>query len=135
MQSVSKVRVLIIDDFDMTRALLKVILRSDEFDLVGEAENGVDGLSLFQKLRPDIVLLDLFMPGMSGLEVLKRIRQLDKRVLVLMVTGANEESFIQDAISLGADAFVVKPFNSSSVLETMDHARKTFILRSAATFR
>ena len=83
-------RVLIIEDFELTRALLKVILRSDSFEIIGEADNGEAGLEMALRLKPDIVLLDNFMPRKNGIEILPEMRKKLHKAEILMVTSETE---------------------------------------------
>ena len=84
------ISILIVDDNDMTRETLRVILRSDEYNVVGEATDGDVALDMVTKLKPDIVLLDVIMPKVSGLEALKSIRLVSTDVFILMVTANTE---------------------------------------------
>jgi len=72
MSAENKIRVVIVDDYDMTRTLLRIILRGERFDIVGEATDGQTGVELCLRLKPDIVLLDVIMPVMNGLEALEK---------------------------------------------------------------
>ncbi len=128
------IRVLIVDDFDLTRSLLQVILRSDRFDIVGEASDGQAGLDMAIKLRPDIILLDNFMPGKSGMDILPELRAKLPSAEILMVTAADEVDQVKLAMTLGANGYIVKPFNSVTVLETLNKSREKFVHASAADF-
>lgn len=130
-----KIRVVIVEDFEMTRSLLKIILRGEKFDVVGEAVDGRSGVDVCLKLKPDIVLLDLVMPIMNGIDALKEIRVHLPDASVMMVTCNDDESVICDAMANGASGYIVKPFNTASVIETMKDARDTFILRAAAKLK
>ncbi|MFZ6749165.1 response regulator [Undibacterium sp. Ren11W] len=124
----NKIRVVIIDDYDMTRSLLKIILRGEKFDIVGEASDGQSGVEMCLALKPDMVLLDVVMPIMNGIEALEKIRQNLPETLVMMVTGNDDHSVVNEAISKGASGYIVKPFNTASVIETMNQVRERFIL-------
>jgi two-component system chemotaxis response regulator CheY len=104
-------KVLIVDDNDGTRSMIKVILRQTGHTVVGEAADGEAGLKAFSELRPDVVLLDVIMPGRSGLEVLADIRKLDPAAKVVMVTAVDQDSVNSDLLSLGATAIIYKPFS------------------------
>lgn len=134
MQVKRKIRILIVDDFEMTRSLLRIILRGDEFEIVGEAANGQQGIEQFEKLQPDIVLLDVVMPVLSGLDTLERIHKINPKCLVLMVTGADDQEIVDRAMRNGASGYIIKPFNTASVLETLSHARDKFIKQNPATY-
>lgn len=123
-----KLRVVIIDDYDMSRTLLGIILRGGQFEVVGEASDGKAGVEVCLRLKPDLVLLDVVMPVMNGLEALEAIHQQLPETLVLMVSGSDDEVVTQ-AMEKGAVGHIVKPFNTASVLETLNQARDSFILR------
>ncbi|MBX9899261.1 MAG: response regulator [Burkholderiaceae bacterium] len=132
MSQIRKIRVVIIEDFEMTRTLLKIILRGDEFEVVGEAGDGLEGVQLCQQLQPDMVFIDVIMPKLNGLDALPEIRAILPHANIIMVTGNEDEDVVSKAMQLGANAYIVKPFNSASVLETMQVARQKFILRNPA---
>jgi two-component system chemotaxis response regulator CheY len=128
----STLKVLIVDDYDMTRALLKIILRGQQFEVIGEAMDGEEGAAMCEALRPDLVLLDVMMPKLNGLEALAKIKKSSHQPMVLMVTGAEDEKIVTQALDLGASGYIVKPFNTASVIETLNQARESFIVRNAA---
>ncbi|MGK5034873.1 response regulator transcription factor [Janthinobacterium sp. LB3P118] len=116
----SGVSVFIIDDNETTRAVLRMIIQGDAYHVIGEANNGMLGLERARRLRPDIVCLDIEMPGSNGLDVLVEIKKKLPNTVVLMVTGSNDRATIVTAIQLGASGFILKPFNSGIVLDTLD---------------
>lgn len=126
-------RVLIVDDYDMTRTLLRIILRGQNFEVVGDATDGAMAIEMCQRLKPDIMLLDVVMPRLNGLEVLAKLKAFNALPLVLMVTSAEEEKVVAQAMQLGASGYILKPFNTASVIETLNEARDRFIVRSAAS--
>nr|WP_314857394.1 response regulator [uncultured Undibacterium sp.] len=128
----STLKVLIVDDYDMTRTLLKIILRGQQFEVIGEAEDGEEGVAMSEALRPDLVLLDVMMPKLNGIEALAKIKQSSHQPMVLMVSGAEDEQIVTQALNLGASGYIVKPFNTASVIETLNQARESFIVRNAA---
>ena len=101
-------KVLVIDDDEMVLALVQHILNLEGFETLTTAD-GPQGLALFKERRPDIVLLDLALPGMNGLEVLRRIRQIDQNAKVIVVTGSGSDESAQVATQYGAIDFVRKP--------------------------
>jgi two-component system chemotaxis response regulator CheY len=112
-------RVLIVDDNSIMRMLLRTLLRGEEFVVVGEAGNGEQALELAERLRPDIVCLDIEMPKIGGLEVLPQIRQRVPIAVVLMVTGHTDRETVQAAIDKGAAGYILKPFSAGRVLEAI----------------
>jgi two-component system chemotaxis response regulator CheY len=129
------VKVLIVDDYDMTRTLLKIILRGQRFEIVGEAIDGEAGVAMCEKLRPDIVLLDVVMPKLNGLDALAKIKSSVHQPMVLMVSSAEEDRIVEQALRLGASGYILKPFNTASVIETLNDARENFIVRNAASVK
>lgn len=122
-------RVVIVDDYDMTRSLLKIILRGQKFNVVGEAVDGNEGVNMCAKLQPDLVLLDVIMPGMNGLDALIKIKAQTQSPMVLMVSGAEEDEIVQEALRRGASGFIL---NTGSVIETLNQARSAFTVRHSA---
>lgn len=112
--------VLIVDDNDIMRSILRGILRSNEYNVVGEARNGVAAVDMAERLKPDIICLDVLMPEKSGLEALIEIKAARPEVRVVMVTGNADPDTVQESIMNGAAGFIVKPFNAARVLDTLD---------------
>jgi two-component system chemotaxis response regulator CheY len=111
--------VLIVDDNDAMRSLLRVILRDDELEVIGEAGNGEQGLEMALRLRPDVICLDVVMPKLGGLEALQKLREQLPKTPVLMVTGNADRETVEAAIRGGAAGYIVKPFNAARVLDTV----------------
>jgi two-component system chemotaxis response regulator CheY len=107
--------VLVVDDDALMRELLKAILREEGFTVVGEAKDGQDALKQLDRLSPDVVCLDVNMPGMSGLEVLKAIQRAAPNIKVVMVTGDASMSTVREAVSYGAAGYLIKPFKVGGV--------------------
>ncbi|MEC5400167.1 response regulator [Uliginosibacterium sp. H1] len=114
--------VVVVDDNDTTRAMLRGILRQDGLDVIGEAKDGESALQVVRRLKPALVCLDVQMPGSNGLEVLQTIKAELPSVRVLMVTGATERETVQAAIAGGASGYVVKPFNAANVTTAVRRA-------------
>lgn len=112
-------KVLIVDDAAFMRKLLKNILFSGGFDIVGEAENGKQAVELYKKLRPDIVTMDIVMPEMNGIEALKEIKKIDPSAKVVMCTAVGQEQMVKAAIKFGAKGYIVKPFQAPKVIEEL----------------
>lgn len=112
--------VLIVDDNDIMRSILRGILRSHEYNVVGEARNGVAAVEMADRLKPDIICLDVLMPEKNGLEALLEIKAARPEVHVVMVTGNADPDTVQESIMNGAAGFIVKPFNAARVLDTLD---------------
>ncbi len=125
--------VLVIDDNELTRSLLMLILRGGKYNVVGGAENVARGVAMAKSLRPDVVLLDNHMPDGDGVDCIKAIRKELPKAIILMVTANSEKEVVDKAMMMGANGFVIKPFNTQSVLGTIDRASKQFILVDPAT--
>lgn len=115
-------KVLIVDDNDLMRTLLRGILRSESCQVVGEAKNGTIALDLVERTFPDVVFLDVMMPEMDGIEVLQYIQERHPRIKVIMITGNPSVENVQESIQGGAAGFIVKPFNTARVLDTLHKA-------------
>ncbi|HJV51795.1 MAG TPA: response regulator [Noviherbaspirillum sp.] len=122
MSNLTDVTFLIIDDNDISRSMMRHLLNSSKYHVVGEAGKGQIGLALVEKLQPNIVCLDIVMPDLSGLEVLKRIKAQAPHTEVLMVTGNKDRDTVMEAIEHGACGYIVKPFNPETLLRTVEKA-------------
>lgn len=114
--------VIIVDDNGITRTLLRGIIRAEEFDVIGEASLGAQGLAMAGQLRPDIVCLDIEMPDMNGMDILRELRTTQPQIAVVMITAHSERENIQGALDNGAGGYVVKPFNTAKVAEALRRA-------------
>ncbi|BBB59159.1 response regulator [Undibacterium sp. KW1] len=113
-------KILLIDDNDVTREVLRVILRSEGYHVVGEATDGGSGLELALKLKPDLILLDIVMPKISGTEILPRIRELLPETRVLMVTANKDQDTITEVVKTGIHGYILKPFNAQKIIDTVE---------------
>lgn len=103
------IRVLLVDDAADIRMLVRMGLRRDgRFDVVGEASNGVEAIERAEEHQPDVVLLDVAMPVMDGLEALPKIRDVAPRARVVILSGFTSESMHEGATAQGADAYLEK---------------------------
>ncbi|QYF96132.1 response regulator [Massilia sp. PAMC28688] len=114
--------VVLVDDNELTRAALRLMIAGDAYEIVGEAASGRAAIELILRLRPDIVCLDIQMPDINGLDVLESIKDAHPAMVVLMVTSSNDLPTIKRAISRGAAGFIVKPFTMGTVQDSMDKA-------------
>lgn len=125
MAAAQKPTVLVVDDDNMMREMLKLILRSEEYPIVGEASDGQEAVMLCVNLKPDVVLLDINMPKMDGLQALEEIRKASPATMVMMVSATATMDRVKDAIAKGAVGFIVKPLNPASVLDRLARCLKT----------
>lgn len=124
MARVGKPSVLVVDDDGMMREMLKLVLQSENYPVVGEASNGKNAIALCARLKPDLVLLDINMPVMDGLQALEEIRKASPATIVMMVSGEATMDRVSEAIKKGAAGFVVKPLNAASVLDRIENCFK-----------
>ena len=110
----SKTKVMIVDDDSRIRDLLRIYLIKADFQVI-EAEDGISALLLHQQNKPDIILLDIMMPVLDGLETCRQIRKLDSTPIILLTARTEEEDKLM-AFGSGADDYVEKPFNPSEVI-------------------
>jgi len=103
-------KVLIVDDAALMRCAIKNMLQNNGFDVVGEAEDGMEGVKKYKELMPDIVTMDITMPVMTGIEALQTILKFDPAAKVVMISAMGQESFVKEAVMNGAKSFIVKPF-------------------------
>ena len=115
------VKILIVDDSALTRRSLRQILETAGYEVL-EAENGLDALERYFLDKPDVVLLDLVMRGMYGLDVLHKIRELDPSARIVVVSADIQTSSQDLAGEAGAAAFINKPFDKSDILSALDTA-------------
>ena len=111
--------ILICDDAAFMRMMIKDILTKNGYNIVGEAENGAKAVEKYAELKPDLVLMDITMPEMDGIEALKKIKAADANASIIMCSAMGQQSMVIDAIQSGAKDFIVKPFQADRVLESI----------------
>lgn len=112
-----KKKVLIVDDDAILRELLKGILRQGDYNVIGEASNGEQAITLAHQFDPDVICLDVHMPKMDGIQCLEALRAANAARKVVMISGDATLPVVQDALLKGASGFIVKPFNAARVLD------------------
>ncbi len=112
--------VLIVDDALFMRSRIRDILTgSGRFEVLGEAASALEALEMFVRLRPQLVTMDIVMPGMDGIEATRRILAIDPGVSVVMCSGQGEDALVIESIAAGAKDFIVKPFSAERVLDVL----------------
>lgn len=111
----SKTRVLVVDDAIFMRNMIKDIFSDDQYEIVGEAANGVEAVEKYKELKPDLTTMDIVMPFKSGIEATKEILADDSNAVIVMCSALGQESLVMEAIEAGAADFVVKPFKPEDV--------------------
>lgn len=112
-------KILIVDDAVFMRNTLRMMLERNDFEVVGQAEDGIQAVDEYIRLRPDIVTMDITMPKMSGIEALIKIKEADPSAKVVMITAMGNEMMVKEAIVSGAVNFIVKPFQEEKVVEVL----------------
>ena len=116
--------VLIADDALFMRIMLKDILTKNGFNIIGEAENGEEVVEKYRELKPDLVLLDILMPFMDGMDATKEILKMNPDAKVVMISALGQNSYLEKALSLGAKGFITKPFSPPGVVEVLEKVLK-----------
>ena len=111
--------ILICDDAAFMRMMIKDILTKNGYNVVGEAENGAKAVEKYQELKPDLVLMDITMPEMDGIQALKAIKAADPSATVIMCSAMGQQAMVIESIQSGAKDFIVKPFQQDRVLEAV----------------
>ncbi len=114
--------ILVVDDAAFMRLMIKDMLVEAGHTIVGEAVNGIDAIEKYRKLKPDLVTMDITMPDMEGVDALKEIRRIDPRAVVIMCSAMGQKQMIVEAIKSGAKDFIVKPLQTSRVIEAISKA-------------
>ena len=117
-------RVLIVDDAAFMRGMIKNILVDNGYEVVGNAENGIEAVEFYEKLKPDVVIMDITMPEKDGISAVKEIIALDSEAIIVMCSAMGQQDLVLEALKLGAKDFIVKPFRPEKILEAIDRALK-----------
>ena len=111
--------VLVCDDAIFMRTMISDILSQAGYEVVGEAETGVQAIEKYKQLKPDLVTMDIVMPDLGGIEAVREIMKFDSAARILMCSAMGQQALVVEAIQAGARDFVVKPFQPSRVLEAV----------------
>ena len=111
--------ILICDDAAFMRMMIKDILTKNGYNIAGEAENGAKAVEKYAELKPDLVLVDMTMPEMDGIEALKKIKASDPGASVIMCSAMGQQAMVIESIQSGAKDFIVKPFQADRVIEAV----------------
>lgn len=112
-------KVLVVDDAKFMRVTLSTMLRNENYEIVGEAENGVEAIELYKALKPDIVTMDITMPIMNGIDAIKAIIDFDTEAKIVVCSAMGQQKVVVEAIEIGASDFIIKPFDENRVIETI----------------
>ncbi len=113
-------KVLIVDDAAFMRMTIRQMLEQHGHEMIGEAADGVEAVKKYIEVKPDVVLLDITMPEMNGVEALKRIKELDSGAKVIICSAMGQQAMVAEAIQSGAKDFIVKPFEADRLVAAVD---------------
>ena len=111
--------ILICDDAAFMRMMIKDILTKNGYNIAGEAENGKVAVDKYVETKPDLVMMDITMPEMDGIQALKNIKAADSSAKVIMCSAMGQQAMVIESIQAGAKDFIVKPFQAERVLEAV----------------
>ena len=113
-------KIMLVDDAAFMRMMIKDTLQKNGYTEIVEAGNGEQALATYAAEKPDLVLMDITMPVMDGLEALRRLREMDSSARVVMCSAMGQETMVVDALKLGAKDFIVKPFKPDRIMRTVN---------------
>jgi len=113
-------KMLIVDDSLFARENMKKAIPKDLIEVVGEASRGFVAINMAKNLQPDIITLDIAMPGMSGLSALEELKKVSPKSKIIMCSAMGQEPLIKEALDGGADDFIIKPFSKEKVKEILE---------------
>ena len=129
------IKVLVVDDHHLVRAgMVRMLSDEDDLDVVGEAESGEEALQLTQELKPDVVLMDVRMPGIGGLEATRKILRLGMATRVIVLTACSDMPYPQRMLDVGASGFITKDSHITEVMQAIRlvHTGKRYISQAVA---
>lgn len=115
-------RIMLVDDAKVMRLMLSRIFEQAGYEVVGEAASGTEAIEKYKELKPDLVMMDITMPEMSGIDAVKEIKKIDPDARIIMCTAMGQKPLVVEAITAGAVNYIVKPFTPSKVLEAVREA-------------
>lgn len=114
--------IMICDDAAFMRMMIKDILTKNGYNVAAEAENGAKAVEKYNEVKPDLVMMDITMPEMDGIQALKKIKELDPAATVIMCSAMGQQAMVIESIQSGAKDFIVKPFQADRVIEAVKKA-------------
>ncbi len=115
-------RILIVDDAAFMRMMIKDILKKNDFEVCGEAEDGRQAVERYKELSPDLVTMDITMPKLDGIAAVREIKKIDPAAKIVMCSAMGQQAMVVEAIQAGALDFIVKPFQHDRVVEALRKA-------------
>ncbi|MBP1996021.1 response regulator [Paenibacillus eucommiae] len=115
----SGIKVLVVDDTAFMRMLMRAILEELGHQVVGEARNGIEAISMYQRIRPELVTMDITMPELDGISAVKKIKSIDPSAKIIMCSAMGQREMVLEAVRSGASDFVVKPVHRDRLIEAI----------------
>lgn len=112
-------RILIVDDAAFMRMMIREILTKNGYEVVGEAENGARAIEKYRELLPDLIVMDITMPEVNGIEAVREIRKINPEAKIIMCSAMGQQAMVIESIQAGARDFIVKPFQAERVIEAV----------------
>jgi two-component system chemotaxis response regulator CheY len=111
--------ILVVDDAAFMRMMIKDVLTKNGYEILGEAENGQKAIEKFKELNPDLVIMDITMPEVDGIQAVKEIKKIDANAKIIMCSAMGQQAMVIESIQAGARDFIVKPFQADRVVEAV----------------
>lgn len=111
--------ILIVDDAAFMRMMIKDVLSKNGFEICGEAENGARAIEKYKELDPELVIMDITMPEVDGIQAVKEIKKMNSEAKVIMCSAMGQQAMVIEAIQAGAKDFIVKPFQAERIIEAV----------------
>ncbi len=112
--------ILIVDDAAFMRMMLKDVLTKNGFEVIGEAENGAVAIEKYKELEPQLVIMDITMPEVDGIQAVREIKKIDPNAKIVMCSAMGQQAMVIESIQAGALDFIVKPFQPERVIEAIN---------------
>lgn len=112
-------RILVVDDAAFMRMMIKDILTKNGYEVAGEAENGARAIEKYKELAPDLVMMDITMPEVDGIQAVKEIKKVNSDSKIIMCSAMGQQAMVIESIQAGARDFIVKPFQAERVIEAV----------------
>lgn len=113
-------KIMVVDDAGFMRKMVQTHLTKAGYTDFVEGEDGAKAVELYKELKPDLVIMDITMPNMDGIEALRNIKAMDPDAKVVMCSAMGQEAMVMEAIKLGALDFIVKPFKADRIIQTVN---------------
>lgn len=125
-------KILLVDDSRTIRNIQKNTLKALGYEDIAEASDGIEALACIAKARPDLILVDWNMPNMDGITMIKKVRETDKTMPIIMVTTEAEKTRVMEAVKAGVNNYVVKPFTAETLAEKINQTMAKFAAPATA---